>query len=199
MSETDHFAHLKALQLHGMADKFPESTWREMQAEAPRSKTLSIEALLLRLLSGEEADRQVRTLRYQMKAARLPHHRDLAGFDFTETPVDAARIGHLAKGDYLQTAHNLILVGGTGTGKTHIAVALGVAAIHQGKRLRFYNAVDLVNLLEREKAQGRAGSLAKQLVQIDATAAPPRLALRWSEFRQDRIAAPLRRRSRSLH
>ena len=163
MSETDHFARLKALQLHGMAD-----AWREMQAEAPRSKTLSIEALLLRLLSGEEADRQVRTLRYQMKAARFPHHRDLAGFDFAETPVDPARIGHLAKGDYLQTAHNLILVGGTGTGKTHIAVALGVAAIHQRKRLRFYNAVDLVNLLEREKAQGRAGSLAKQLVQIDA-------------------------------
>ena len=163
MSGTDHFARLKALQLHGMAD-----AWREMQAEAPRSKTLSIEALLLRLLSGEEADRQVRTLRHQMKAARFPHHRDLAGFDFAETPVDAARIAHLAKGDYLQTAHNLILVGGTGTGKTHIAVALGVAAIHQGKRLRFYNAVDPVNLLEREKAQGRAGSLAKQLVQIDA-------------------------------
>ena len=104
MSETYHFARLKALQLHGMADKSPESTWREMQAEAPRSTTLSIKALLLRLLSGEEADRQVRTLRYQMKAARFPHHRDLAGFDFTETPVDAARIGHLAKGDYLQTA-----------------------------------------------------------------------------------------------
>jgi DNA replication protein DnaC len=59
-------------------------------------------------------------------------------------------------------------MGGTGTGKTHLAIALGVAAIHQGKRMRFYNAVDLVNLLEREKAQGRAGNLAKQLTQIDA-------------------------------
>jgi hypothetical protein len=50
----------------------------------------------------------------------------------------------------------LILVGGTGTGKTHLATALGVAAIHRGKRVRFYNAVDLVNQLEREKQQGKA-------------------------------------------
>ena len=82
--------------------------------------------------------------------------------------MDAARIQQLAKGHYLETAHNLILVGGTGTGKTHLAIALGVAAIHHGKRIRFYNAVDLVNLLEREKAQGKAGNLAKQLSQIDA-------------------------------
>jgi len=66
------------------------------------------------------------------------------------------------------SAHNLILVGGTGTGKTHLATALGVAAIHQGKRLRFYSAVDLVNQLEREKQQGKAGNLAKQLMHIDA-------------------------------
>ena len=68
----------------------------------------------------------------------------------------------------METAHNLILVGGTGTGKTHLATALGVAAIHQGKRVRFFNAVDLVNQLEREKQQGKAGNLAKQLVHTDA-------------------------------
>jgi DNA replication protein DnaC len=68
----------------------------------------------------------------------------------------------------MDQAYNLILVGGTGTGKTHLATALGVAAIHQGKRVRFYNAVDLVNQLEREKRLGKAGSLAKQLAQVDA-------------------------------
>ena len=68
----------------------------------------------------------------------------------------------------MEHAHNLILVGGTGTGKTHVATALGVAAIHHGKRVRFYNAVDLVNQLEREKLQGKAGNLAKQLAQTDA-------------------------------
>ena len=88
--------------------------------------------------------------------------------------MDGARIQELAKGHYLETAHNLILVGGTGTGKTHLAIALGVAAIHHGKRIRFYNAVDLVNLLEREKAQGKAGNLAKQLSQIDAVILPSR-------------------------
>ena len=161
--DTDHVSRLKSLQLFGMA-----IAWRELQAEAPRNKSLSLEALLLRLLDAEQADRQARSLRYQLKAARFPIHRDLTGFDWSETPLDAARIQELAMGHYLETAHNLILVGGTGTGKTHLAIALGVAAIHHGKRIRFYNAVDLVNLLEREKAQGKAGNLAKQLTQIDA-------------------------------
>jgi DNA replication protein DnaC len=162
-AQTDHFSRLKALQLFGMA-----TAWRELQAEAPRSKVLSIEAIMLRLLDAEQADRQARSLRYQLKAARFPIHRDLTGFDWSETPLEANHISELSKGRYLDTAHNLILVGGTGTGKTHLAIALGVAAIHQGKRMRFYNAVDLVNLLEREKVQGRAGNLAKQLTQIDA-------------------------------
>lgn len=161
--DTDHASRLKSLQLFGMA-----IAWRELQAEAPRNKPLSLEALLLRLLDAEQADRKARSLRYQLKAARFPIHRDLTGFDWSETPLDGARIQELAKGHYLETAHNLILVGGTGTGKTHLAIALGVAAIHHGKRIRFYNAVDLVNLLEREKAQGKAGNLAKQLTQIDA-------------------------------
>jgi DNA replication protein DnaC len=68
----------------------------------------------------------------------------------------------------METAHNLILVGGTGTGKTHLATALGVAAIHAGKRIRFFNALDLVNCLESEKKHSKSGNLAKQLAQVDA-------------------------------
>jgi DNA replication protein DnaC len=68
----------------------------------------------------------------------------------------------------METAHNIILVGGTGTGKTHLATAIGVSAVHHCKRIRFFNAVDLVNLLEKEKRDGKAGNLAKQLQQIDA-------------------------------
>jgi DNA replication protein DnaC len=141
--------------------------WRELQAEGHR-QPISGEALLLRLLDAEQADRQARSLSYQLKAARFPVHRDLSSFNWTEAPLAPARIEQLAAGSYLDTAHNLILVGGTGTGKTHLATALGVAAIHQGKRVRFYNAVDLVNLLEREKQLGKAGQLARQLVQMDA-------------------------------
>ena len=70
----------------------------------------------------DEKRPQAHSLRYQLKAARFPIHCDLTGFDWSETPLDAARIQELAKGHYLETAHNLILVGGTGTGKTHLAV-----------------------------------------------------------------------------
>src|SRR6185437_8800212 len=73
-----------------------------------------------------------------------------------------------SSGDFMEMPRNLILVGGTGTGKTHLATALGVSAIHAGKRVHFYNAVDLVNKLEKEKTQGRAGALARRLTQIDA-------------------------------
>ncbi len=155
--DSDHFSRLKSLQLFGMA-----VAWRELQAEAPRNKTLSLEALLLRLLDAEQADRQARSLRYQLKAARFPIHRDLTAFDWSETPLDGARIQQLAKGHYLETAHNLILVGGTGTGKTHLAIALGVAAIHHGKRIRFYNAVDLVNLLERATGAGKSSGQSRK-------------------------------------
>ena len=143
------------------------AAWRELLAEAPRQPSRP-EVWLDRLIEAEQADRQVRSLRYQLKAARFPIHRDLSAIDWAETPLDQGQIQQLASAAFMDSAHNLILVGGTGTGKTHLATALGVAAIHQGKRLRFYNAVDLVNQLEREKQQGKAGNLAKQLLHIDA-------------------------------
>ena len=158
----DQLAQLKALHLYGMA-----AAWGEWLAEGPR-KPMQPEAWLDRLIAAELADRQVRSLRYQLKAARFPVHRDLTGVDWAETPLPQAQVQQLASAAFMDSASNLILVGGTGTGKTHIATALGVAAIHRGKRVRFCNAVDLVNQLEREKKEGKAGSLARQLVQIDA-------------------------------
>jgi DNA replication protein DnaC len=158
----DRLAQLKAMHLYGMA-----AAWAEHQAEAP-SRPAMPEALLDKLIEAEQADRQARSLRYQLGAARFPVHRDLAGFDWAETPLQKAHIEQLATAGFMAQAHNLILVGGTGTGKSHLATALGVAAIHAGKRVRFFNAVDLVNRLEKEKQQGKAGNLARQLVQIDA-------------------------------
>ena len=158
----DRLAQLQALHLYGRA-----TAWGELVAEGPR-QPMQPEAWLDRLIEAEQADRQVRSLRYQLKAARFPIHRDLTGIDWAETPLPQAQFQQLATAAFMESAHNLILVGGTGTGKTHFATALGVSAIHQGKRVRFFNAVDLVNQLEREKQQGRTGNLAKQLVQIDA-------------------------------
>ena len=162
MSCIDRIAQLKALQLYGMA-----AAWSELQAEKPRQPSAP-EAWLDRLIDAEQQDRQTRSLRYQLKAAKFPIHRDLAGFDWTETPLPQAQIEQLASATFMETAHNLILVGGTGTGKTHLATSLGIAAIHRSKRVRFFNAVDLVNQLEKEKQLGKAGNLAKQLAQMDA-------------------------------
>lgn len=158
----DHLSRLKALKLYGMAQ-----AWSELRAQAGR-QSLSNEGMLLKLLDAEQADRHSRSLRYQMKSARFPHHRDLMTFEWQESPLSAEFVRKLAGGEYLDSAHNLILVGGTGTGKTHLATALGVAAVEQGKRVRFYNAVDLVNQLEKEKQMGKAGTLARQLMAIDA-------------------------------
>ena len=104
----------------------------------------------------------------QLTSGPFPIHRDLLGPDWAETPLQQAHIEQLATAVFMGQAHNLILVGGTGTGKTHLATALGIAAIHLGKRVRFYNAVDLVNQLEKEKRLGKAGNLAKSLIPIDA-------------------------------
>jgi DNA replication protein DnaC len=153
---------LKALKLYGMA-----TAWSELQSEKPR-QVHRPETWMERLLQAEQTDRKLRSLCHQLKAARFPIHRDLTCFDWTETPLSQTVVMQLASAAFMETAHNLILVGGTGTGKSHLATALGVAAIHQAKRVRFYNAVDLVNQLEREKAQGRAGNLAKQLCLVDA-------------------------------
>lgn len=158
----DHTTGLKALQLYGMA-----TAWGELQAEKPK-QTHRPESWMARLIAAEQTDRQLKSLRYQLKAARFPIHRDLLGIDWTETSLSQAAVEQLASAAFMETAHNLILVGGTGTGKTHLATAIGVAAIHQGKRVRFFNAVDLVNHLEREKSQGKVGNLAKQLCLVDA-------------------------------
>jgi len=159
----DLLSQLKALQLHGMAD-----AWSEIQAESHSATKSSPEEVLRRLIQSETTDRQARSLRYQLNAAKFPIHRDLVSFDWSETPLAQHQIEQLVSAGFMADAHNLILVGGTGTGKTHLATALGVAAIHQGKRIRFFNAVDLVNRLEQEKQQDKTGHLARKLVQVDA-------------------------------
>ena len=160
----DFSQQLRDLQLYGMA-----TAWDELKQQEPAvQRKQSIEHSLEQLIEAEIADRYSKRLRYQLKAARFLVYRDFSGFDWSESPLDEAQIQQLATAKFMEQAHNLILVGGTGTGKTHIATALGVSAIHAGKRVRFYNAVDLVNQLEREKLNGKAGNLAKQLSLLDA-------------------------------
>ena len=103
-----------------------------------------------------------------MHTARFPIHRNLDGFDFNQSSVDMALIDRLAAMTFTDGAENVVLVGGSGTGKSHLATALGVAGIQtHGKRVRFYSTVELVNSLEREKAAGKQGKLAMSLMQMD--------------------------------
>jgi DNA replication protein DnaC len=158
----DIAAGLKGLSLHGMA-----SAWPELLGIA-RLKSLDHEALLHQLIKAEGAHREVRSMAYQMRAARFPHHRDLAGFAFDQAQVDEALVRQLHELRFIDSAHNVVFVGGPGTGKTHLATSLGVHAIRvHGKRVRFFSTVELVNMLEAEKAQGKAGQLAHRLMYVD--------------------------------
>ena len=102
-----------------------------------------------------------------MRIAKFPHHKDFATFDYSAADVTQTRIEPFCSGQFTEDAHNLILVGGTGTGKTHIAIALGTTLINRGKKARFFNAVDLINALIKEQAEGNAGKIIRQLTAMD--------------------------------
>ena len=89
------------------------------------------------MLNAETAEREVRSVAYQLKVARFPAYRDLAGFDFASSEVNEALVRQLHRCDFIDVADNVVLVGGPGTGKTHVATAMGVQAIeHHRKRVR---------------------------------------------------------------
>ena len=159
----DVTAELKSLRLHGMA-----GAWADLAEQGRNAGLDSSRWLIEHLLQAETTDRAMRSVSYQMSAAKFPAHRDLAGFDFESSRVDRGLIDQLADMSFTESAHNAVLVGGPGTGKTHLCTALGVAGItRHGKRVRFYSTVDLVNALEREKAEGRAGRIALNLMRMD--------------------------------
>jgi DNA replication protein DnaC len=158
----DIITSLKDLRLYGMAASWPELV------SYSRHAALEPEAFMRQMLEAERADRGVRSIAYQMQSAHFPAHRDLAGFDFGASPVDEALIRRLHSTEFTETAQNVVLIGGPGTGKTHLATALGVEAIQcYGKRVRFYSTIELVNALEQEKAHGKAGRLAMLLSRLD--------------------------------
>ena len=156
-------SEFKELRLHGMA-----GAWEELAANGGTGIETS-RWLIEHLLQAEHTDRVMRSISYQMHAARFPVHRDLAGFDFAQAKVDEKLIRQLADLSFTGEAHNVVFIGGTGTGKTHLATALGVSGIsHWGKRVRFFSTVDLVNALEQEKAAGKAGRIALGLLRMDS-------------------------------
>ena len=153
---------LRSLKMHGMAQAAAELA--EQGAPAFQGAI----PILSQLLKAEMAEREVRSIAYQLKAARFPTYKDLAGFDFASSQLSEALVRQLHAGAFMKKADNVVLVGGPGTGKTHIATALGVQAVeHHRKRVRFHSTVELVNALEQEKAAGKSGQIAARLLHAD--------------------------------
>jgi len=147
------------LRLHGMA--------QAAQNMLGARKAPDLSTALRQLAEAEICERRVRSITYQMRMARFPHPKDFATFDHGVSACDRAQLEALCDGQFTQAAQNIIFVGGTGTGKTHIATAVAASLIQNGKKARFYNAVDLINALIKEQADGQAGKIIRQLAQMD--------------------------------
>lgn len=127
----------------------------------------SVQRIVGELLKAEIAEKQARSIKYQMTIARLPLAKELADFDFTGMPINEALVRELATGAFLENQRNAVLIGGTGSGKSHLAIAIARSCIRAGARVRFFNVVDVVNRLETEARAGRQGRIADHLTRLD--------------------------------
>ena len=150
---------MTALKLAGMRAAYDDILADGLKRRHP------VQQIIGTLLQTEVADKQARSIKYQMTSAKLPTAKELADFDFATSPVNEPLIQAIATGGFLEGKRNIVLVGGTG--KTHLAVAIARACIRKAARARFYNVVDLVNHLEAELRAGRQGRTADQLIRRD--------------------------------
>jgi DNA replication protein DnaC len=121
----------------------------------------------IHILEAESVEREARGLRYRLGQAKFPIQKEVSDFDFAESKVTAVRIEELCDGEFLSSKTNVIFVGGSGTGKTHLSTGIGMSLLRKKKRVRFWGAVDLVNHLESEKLSGKGGRSAEQLSRYD--------------------------------
>ncbi|MEY9238098.1 DNA replication protein DnaC [Bradyrhizobium japonicum] len=161
MERTQIFDLMGELKLYGMKAAFDEimATAVKRQHEPQR--------IVGDLLNAEINEKQARSIKYQLTIAKLPLAKDIADFQFDGTPINQTLVNDLADGGFIAQQRNVVLVGGTGTGKTHLAIAVARSCIRNGARGRFYNVVDLVNRLETETRNGRQGRLAEHLTRMD--------------------------------
>ncbi len=151
---------LKQLKLFGMA-----STWDEVVTFEKRRKD-SFEDIFSELIQAEVADRHARSIRYQTRSAKFPIYRDLDQFDFKSSVVIEQEIRDLYAGHFIDDKRNIVFIGGTGTGKTHLAISMAIHAVKNRHRVRFHNVVDLVNQLEQEKLSEHPGRLTECLKRV---------------------------------
>lgn len=161
MLRNDILELMEKLKLRGM-----QSVYDEVLSNGRKSKSTP-EKIILELLKAEAAERYIRSIRYRMGQARFPALKDIDSFDFTGASVDENQVRSVYQGDFIEEHTNLIFVGGTGTGKTHLAIAIAAQAIRNGNKSKFYNLVDLANELEQEKMAGFAGKIIARLLRFD--------------------------------
>lgn len=151
----------RELQLEGM-----RAAYDEISATAQKRGD-TMEKSLLSLLRAEAAERSAKSMRYRLSQAKFPVQKELEHFDFNSSKISEERIRRISQGDMCERHTNIIFVGGSGTGKTHLSTAIGMELLRRKKRVRFCGAVDLVNQLESEKLSGKGGRTAAQLCRYD--------------------------------
>ena len=161
MERTQLFDLMGELKLYGMKAAFDEimATAVKRQHEPQR--------IVGDLLNAEINEKQARSIKYQLTIAKLPLAKDIDDFVFKDTPINEALVRALAGGSFLTEQRNAVLIGGTGTGKSHLAIAIARNCIRAGARGRFFTTVDLVNRLEAEARAGRQGRVADYLTRMD--------------------------------
>ncbi|OJH51357.1 transposase, partial [Agrobacterium pusense] len=161
MERTQVLELMSTLKLYGMRSAYDEVMGNgiKRQHEPPH--------IVGDLLQSEIAEKQARSIRYQLSIAKLPLAKDIDDFDFADTAVNESLVRELAIGTFVADQRNVVLVGGTGTGKSHLAIAIARSLIRYGTRGRFYNVVDLVNRLETETRNGKQGRIADYLTRLD--------------------------------
>jgi DNA replication protein DnaC len=161
MERTEILAAMGGLKLFGMRTAYDEivAVAIKRQHEPPR--------IIGDLLTAEISEKQARSMKYQLTIAKLPFAKEIDEFVFADTPVNQTLVRDLAGGGFLAQQRNVVLIGGTGSGKTHLAVGIARACIRAGARGRFFNVVDLVNRLDAEARSGRQGRTADHLCRLD--------------------------------
>ena len=154
---------LRELNLDGMRTAYDEIL------AAGQKHGYTTEKMLLSLLEAETTERAVRSLRYRLNQAKFPTQKEIEQYDFEfkAGQVSELMIKQLCEGKFLETHTNVIFVGGSGSGKTHLSIAIGMNLLRKKKKIRFCGAVDLVNSLEQEKLSGKGGRTAEQLSRFD--------------------------------
>ena len=161
MERSEILTAMAELKLYGMKAAFDEIIGMAVKRQHEPVRIVGD------LLTAEISEKQARSIRYQISIAKLPLAKDVDDFAFEDTPINETLVRDLVAGEFLAHQRNVVLVGGTGTGKTHLAIAIARACIRRGARGRYFNVVDLVNRLEAEAPTGRQGRMADYLSRMN--------------------------------